>query len=392
MTFYLKKNKNDSIFFIVNFIYISSYFFYSIKDSLLVFNFYRVLLPLEILIIFFIFIFLYMKKIVKEVLFFVFTTNFILIHLLFLEFSLEMSLLSESFIKSFRLFLYLFVTYIFGKYLFDERKFIKILLNLSLIFLWVALFIKLLGLNYLVDTGYLILRPVIFLSEPSAFAPLVAFLIGYSIFYKNLFLFLFSIFSIYIINSGIVICSSLFMLIFILLYKNYKILLFSLIILFISILVFYDLLLEFHSFQRIILIFQTFDWEIGEIGQIRLQTLYNTFIFFKEKGLLFSGMGFNTFLVYFDNKDDFLIRPFSFLHIILQSFGLIGISIYFILIILSLVILINKKEINLYIIFIAFLFSALFNSAEGAIMYKFHILIMVIIFHRYFKLNKKEIK
>lgn len=379
---------NNIIIFISNLIFISSYFLYSIRAPFPIYGLYNIFLPLEIFIIILSFLFCYKKYIIKETLIFLFLSNFVLIHLLFLEFTFDSSDIYFAFIKAFRLTVYLFVTYLFSKYFFDENKFLKILIKYSMIYLLLALVIKVSGINFLADTGYSFIRPVVFLSEPSAFAPIVSFLIAYSIFNRKLYILVLGLVSLYTINSGMVIASFLFTIFFILLFKNIKLLLF---LLFFGTMItglFYNILFEFHSFKRIMLIFQNFDLSSGETGQIRLQTLYNSFIYLSENNLLFSGMGLNTFLVYFDNKEDFLLRPFSFIHIIIQSFGLLGLISYLFMILCSLIILIIKKEHNLYIIFIAFLFPALFNSAEGTIMYKFHIMVMFIIFSRYFFIKK----
>jgi hypothetical protein len=372
---------------LINFLYIFTYFFYVSRDPFPRVLFFEFTLIIEIISIT-IFILLYFKiYIIREVLIYLCLFFLLITHFLIIELSIiESPNFFQNLINIFRLSAYIFYAYIFAKYIFCKKYFFKYFLFASTLCLILLLLFSLPGLNYLGMYGYGYYRPALFLSEPSAFAPIISFLLVYSAYKKNIILLILSITSLFVINSGLVVAVSFITLLIYLLQKvniKYSIFFSVIAVLFFSMIASNY---SFHSLDRIVTMFTDFDLNEGQYGQARIATFFNVINFLTEVNALYFGTGFNSAKIL--HTGTYLYNEFSFTHIILHSFGLLGIGIYF-----SVLVYTYKKIVKyyfndsvLFIFFVATSVSALTNSAEGSIMYKLHLIVI------FYVLLKRKIK
>ena len=271
---------------IANLLFVSTYFVFRLRSPFPVVQLNSFMIPLEMIYILLVFILFFKKHVTKEILFFILIFIIIISHYLVLQiFELQSLHITISLLKMLRLYSYFFITYIFAKYLLDFEKLIYYFLFYSIITLFFVCIIYFFQLNFLIDYVYGYLRPIVLLSEPSAFAPIVSFLLVYGFSRKNFFFILLALVSIICINSGMVLATSVsVMLLYIILeIKRKWFLIFTITIIIIIIILFLllnNVFFSFQSFIRIIKMFESFDIASGSLGQSRLNTLYNIFLTF----------------------------------------------------------------------------------------------------------------
>ncbi len=372
----------DRLVNITNILYILVYFIYRSRAPFPAYELYNITLMFEISSILICFTIFYNTTIVKNILGYIFLYLILLLHFLAVNVSSSIVLpLNVSLIFILRQSVYFYLTYIFAKYIYRSDKFIKYFTSLSITSLIILLSLYLLDIEILGGYAYGIFRPILLLSEPSAWAPIVAYIMTYGVYKKKYYLSVLALFSIFYINSGTTIVVS--MAVFSIYYVNkfrgkWMIPLFVLLIILIP-LILNSSIMNLHAVTRIDAAINTFSIEDNVMGQSRLVTLSNIALYLHKTGTLAFGTGFNTARIIHPGTDDY--DEFSTLHLILHSFGLSGIVIYIIVILSSFILLMkNYMFKEMHILYLAFVFASITNSAEGAILFKFHFMIIFLLF------------
>jgi len=392
----MKTSNLLNITLICHIIYVSTYFIYKSRYPFFEFPLYIITTYTEIV---FILIFLfYKKKLFNEDLF-IFILIFILLifHLFIIElYFFNSPDLLASIMKLFRLYFYFYFTYLFAKYILNVDLLLKYIMSFTIIFLIITVFLSAISSSWFMESGYGFYRPAAILSEPSAFAPIVSLALGYSLIKKNYFILILVLLSIFYINSGLVTLTS-FVIAVTLLFRKFtrmKFLFTFFIVIGVSVLFVYyfeQIMLNFHSVAKIINVVLLFDIDSGELGQARILTFYNSLLWLSENNLLYIGTGFNSPLVVYGDNTEYAV--FSFVHMLTQSFGLIALIIYLIVIFYVGYSIVRNYSIDiLFIAYISFTLSAMLNSAEGGILWKFHLLIVFyVLFNKDFKYRKRKL-
>jgi len=372
---------------IINLLFIMSYFIYRARYPLPDFELNQLMLFCEIFFILFFYSVSFKDFILKDVFVYLFILILIILHILYIYLLIyENDKIISMIVSSFRLYTYFFVIYIFAKYFFSPKVFIQYLLIFSSIVSIVANITIYLKVNFLVDYAYGYARPIALFSEPSSFAPIVSFLLLYGLYKKKLYIILLSLITLINVNSGLT--TAIAMISFLIYYFHklsfkYLILFLSILIIVVYILLNYSDISHYHSIERIIYMLESFDIEQGHLGQARIATLYNIYIFLVDSNNILFGTGLNSAKSIHYLNDSY--NEFSFLHIVFHSFGILGVSCYFLLVTYVYKKLLNNKNNQLlFILYVPFLLSAISNSAEGSLLYQFH---LVIIFYVFFNKN-----
>jgi hypothetical protein len=377
----IEKKQLSAINFI-NIIVLISYFIYRFRYPLPNFEINQFVIILEIFAIFYYFLVYLKVALIKEAVVYFLILLLLSLHLLIVETLYPSSILTAKFISMARLSMYLYVAYLFSKYVVNIDFFINKFIALSALLLIFTLVIHITGFDFFLTQGYEFPRQAFTLSEPSAYAPIVSVVLLYGILrLKYLYIFL-ALSSMLVINSGLSIVAPLLAAIILILSKGgWKIFGTALILLLI---LFFGLnYVELNSIDRIFSLARSFSFEDGSMGTARLTTFYNTFIDRYESSTLWIGTGFNTGKINYDGYE--MYSEFSFLHFVFLSFGLLGLILYLVLVFFTLIRIVSISGIGtLYIFYLSWLFPALFNSAQGMLLWKFHLIIIFYIF-----LNKK---
>lgn len=372
----------DRLVSITNILYILVYFIYRSRAPFPAYELYNITLMLEIISILICFTIYYNTTIVKNILGYLFLYLVLLLHFLAVNISSSIVLpLNVSLIFILRQSVYFYLTFIFAKYIYRSDKFIKYFTSLSITSLIILLSLYLLDIEVLGGYAYGVFRPILFLSEPSAWAPIVAYIMTYGLYKKKYYLSALALFSIFYINSGttIIVSMAVLSIYYVNIFRGkWMIPLFVLLIILIP-LILNSSIMNLHAITRIDAAISTFSIEDHVMGQSRIVTLSNIASYLNRTGTLAFGTGFNTSRIIHPATDDY--DEFSTLHLVLHSFGLSGIVIYMFVILFAFILLMKKyvfKEIH--ILYLAFVFASITNSAEGAILFKFHFMIIVLLF------------
>ncbi len=381
---------SHQIKYILSFFYIFSYFFYKARSPLPAFDFTVVTLPIELAGIFLAFILtrergekrtlINRKSEYAFFLFFIFITLFM--HTLVLEVVYNDANIISRFVNLIRMSVYLFATAIFAKFYFDFKTFYKILFNFSLLTTLIVLVIRFINPFWFADVGYGVPRPLAFLSEPSAFGPVVTFLFFSSLLKRHWLGVLSSSLVIYFVSSGTVfIVFALTATAFLVALNKKNLLLFALLavpLLIVGSSKVSILMENSYLLTRVTGAITETDVDGGEGGTARLITLFNLYSELSKDNRVYFGRGFNTAKIYFGEQWEY--REFSLIHLFLFSFGLIGVVLLFILLSVTIMKVYKTKNLIFLIMFVSFVSSSLLNSAEGTILHKFAYLFVLVLF------------
>ncbi len=280
----------------------------------------------------------------------------------------------------FRVIIILFSYCIYFNFFYERSSFINALLN----FTKISIFFSLIFLinNFIFESSFQVhisqgvSRIQGFLSEPSAFAAPLSIFFIFSLIKKNYLLSLISLFCIYYTHS----LSALGTLIFALLLflsnqkiKGFLIYAISITTIVIFISSYYVYSEEFTSINRVLNIFQNislYDINSDNLRQFDLDRFWGLLLTFEtliDSNLFFHGLGLNgSSYILFKMYGE--VIDFGIIAYLISSFGVILGSIFLIFLIKnSLRIYFYDKEIG-YVLLI-FLFSVLFNSAGGIVVY-----------------------
>jgi hypothetical protein len=369
----------------INIFVILTYFVYRFRYPLPNYEINQPMLYIELTIVFIYMLLFYLKALLKDVILVILILSILFIHLMSVEIVYPSSYFTNSAISLFRMFVYTFTIYIFSKYILDVKYFVDKFLSISLIVLMFTLVNHFIDLGFFYSHGYGFPRPAFMLSEPSSFAPLVSIVFVYGIAKRRFDYVLLSLSSMWVINSGLTIFVPFLALAIYTIHKNDHKLWFSSLITGLIIAYFIDLA-DIHSIERLYYFKDNFSLENGQMGTARLTTFYNVAIDRLDSGTLWIGSGFNTGKIMYENMD--MYGEFGLLHMLFTSFGILGLSLYLILSVMALIRVRALHGFNLiYIFYISLLLSAFINSAQGAILWKFHLIIIFFIF-----VNKKNSK
>lgn len=352
---------------------------------------YNLTLPLEILTILSIFIIGLFPKygntyIDPKKALFVFFMLFVF--LMLLEHSLGMAVVyadgnvKGQLVNLVRMFLYLFVTVVFAKFYFDFKIFQKVLFGFSLWIVMVSVVIHIFFPAWFSDVGYGIPRPMLLLSEPSAFAPIVTFLFFTSLIKKHVIGMACSILLIYFLASGtVLVVFAITGFLFLVFCKRAMFIM--LIVVSIPLALFNadkinSTIEESHLLSRISGALMNTDVVEGEGGTARLITFFNLYSELKKDNRVYLGRGFNSAKVFFGNKWEF--REFGLLHFYLFSFGIVGLFIMLFIVFSAFIKVYRSRNVEFLVMFIPFVLSSLINSAQGTVLHKFAYLFVFVAF------------
>lgn len=309
--------------------------------------------------------------------------SFYLICLLHLAVSVDNSHMTY-FVKATRLSGYVFVVLIFSIAYFDWPTVRKYFIVFSYMSIFWAIITKLFFPEYFSDLGYSFSRPRAFLSEPSTFAPILAFALYHSLRIKSFLLVLASSLCIYFVASGtvyfvvVLVGIALVLRFFIGERRNHllaKVLVASLLLSVVSLGMIFSPLIDqglskSFNYYRAKMAIQSLT--NSGVGSSRLVSLFNYFDVLQHDGDLFLGKGLNSATTYFgeDSKTNDN-REYSILHSFLFSFGIFGTTFLLLLLGLILLILMRAKSPDVYLFYCCFLFTSLINSSGGHTLYKF---------------------
>ena len=295
--------------------------------------------------------------------------------------------------KTIRYVYYVSLTYLYARLFFDQKIFFKIFINFTILSL-LPFIMFVLNDNFFSLKDYHANRFAGLFSEPSALSPFLTVLIILSIFKKKYFYILPLGYMFFKTDSGtsfIVLILTLMLILF----KFNKKTFFKLSITFTVLgLISYsyistniDLSL-LTSFQKIETVLYKSNFDNGEFGQARIQTLYNSFmIMFKDNAFVL-GYGTNTWEAITNKEKEF--RIFNFIHFIFISFGVFAFVLaYFI--IRNVIEKFRKLSFEGVCVMLAFLFASLLNSAQGVIIWKIFFLYLFIPLKNYTSNSKLSI-
>lgn len=216
------------------------------------------------------------------------------------------------------------------------------------------------------------------LSEPSALAFPVAVFFLYALVQKSLYLFVIAVVAIFLSQSPTVILVSFASLLLFFSFKiRYRYITLLVIVVFLIAFNILDMLKYLKSYE--IQVFERlysgvkFLFTFGEVGyNPRLENLFLAYEHFIN-GNIFIGNGLNS-LSYMASQND-MLRDFNIVFEILYSFGLFGLSIFSILLLLTYQYIKNIKNNKIEIVFSTIVCYTFTNSAQGiafqAILYNF---------------------
>ena len=316
---------------------------------------------------------------VNDKLVLIFINILLVIHTIIALYVVDYEVRFDYIFKTIRYVYYVSLTYVFAKLFFDRNIFIKIFINFTVIALIPFVFFVI-NDNLFSFQDYYVNRFSGIFSEPSALAPFLTFLIIISL-KKKYFYVLLLCFILLKTDSGtsyIVLLMTL-MLMLLKLNKKYffKLLIIAPIIVIIS---FYYLSSSINfslptSFKKIetVLYFSNFD--NGEFGQARIQTLYNSFMLMINEDAFVFGYGTNTWETITNKEKEF--RIFNLIHFIVISFGIFSLYLFYYIFknVLKRFRILSFEEVCFML---SFLFASLFNSAQGVILWKLFFLFLFI--------------